>query len=95
MIGLREAKEIIRRADPIGVPDLYSEIHTSAVNEKGWVPIGEDHYFHESANQIAGPNNDTGSRILVKLETGELNRNTKMESYRDIELEWDGHSEYR
>jgi hypothetical protein len=63
MIGLDEAKAIIHGA----YPDLDSEHHfeagASVIFESGWRHLGDDYFYNEEKNQVAGPSGGSPIRI--------------------------------
>jgi hypothetical protein len=87
MIGLDEAKEVIRRADPAGTLDEYSEADPAVVYQEGWRHLGDDHFYNESTNQVAGPMSSGSIRIVVALSVRD--RNSDVETSYDLALEWD------
>jgi hypothetical protein len=90
MIGLEEAKEIIRRADSLGFPDQeHSEVQTAAVYEEGWEPLGEDYFYNESSNLIAGPGGASLTRKLTRLDVLIDRKRESSEAAFDISQEWD------
>lgn len=53
MVGLYEAKEIVRRAGSSGFLEQYLEVESEVVEEEGREHVGEDRFVHESKNQVA------------------------------------------
>ena len=90
MIGLDEAKEIISRADSNDYPDQrHSEIDSAAVYEEGWEPLGEDYFYNESDNLVAGPGSGNPTRTLTSLGALVEVEEEDSEIAFDISQEWD------
>ena len=88
MIGLDEAKEIISRADSKDDPDQTSlEVGSATVYEEGWEPLGEDYFYNESNNLVAGPGGGNPTRTLTSL--GFFMQAEEEERDFDISQEWD------
>jgi len=84
MIGLDEAKAIIHGADPDLDSDRYFEIEASAVFQTGWSPLGDDYFYNETNNLIAGPCSGGSIRILADLNAAECRGETNTEFHGEI-----------
>ena len=84
MMGLDEAKGIIHGADPDFDSEQYSEIEAAAVSETGWLHLGEDYYYREDREQVAGPGSGSSTRILADLRAKECGGRTDIEWPHDV-----------
>ena len=81
MIGLDEAKEIIRRSGE------FSQVDAEVVFEDGWVHLGDDHFCNEARNLLAGPG-EGPVRILVNLSAATGEEDMELKAY-DIAMDWE------
>lgn len=90
MISLAKAKEIIGRADSAANSDLeYSKIDADAVYSEGWEHLGDDYFYSERANLIAGPSGGGPERTMISPDEAVLNEYKESEKDYDISFEWD------
>ncbi len=89
MIRLDEAKEIIRSAGPAGSSDRCLEMDSDSIFGEGWRDLGEDHYYNEIDDLVAGPGEvDRASIWVCSASTEELTV-VETEAVYDFGFEWD------